>query len=114
MSAAQRKYGLTRPEEKRRLQAYRGTRRDADAARRLGLKIMTFRLWRIRRGLPAKGPAHIRRARLPAREVARRKRALRNAPSVSAAARRLHVGVNGLWGFIRRRNLPRPGRDVRS
>ncbi len=101
---------LTVEEVQRRLHAYRRSRRDEDAARRLGLKIMTFRLWRIRRGLPAKGPKHIRYARLPPWEVRRRKRALMEEPTVRAASRRLGVYVGHLYQFIYRYKVARPGR----
>lgn len=104
---------LTAAEERRRLQAYRSTRRDVEAAQRLGLKIMTFRLWRIRRGLKARGVGYQRPGnQLSRKELARRRQVVLKARSVREAARELQLDVFHLYRFMRIHGLPTPRRSL--
>lgn len=47
---------MTKTETARRLRAYHAMGTDGLAAKRLGLGVVAFRLWRVKQGLPAKAP----------------------------------------------------------
>lgn len=47
---------MTKAETARRLRAYHATDTDGQAAKRLGLGVVAFRLWRVKEKLPAKAP----------------------------------------------------------
>lgn len=106
--------GLSRHETRRRLVAYRATRTDREAAQRLGLKRMTFALWRIRHRLPAKGVGLHPGRPLPPHEVARRRRALETSGSLREAARRLGVGFSPLYRFMKRYGISNPRLRLRE
>lgn len=86
-----------------RRRAWRATKGDAAAAARLGIKTPTFAQWRIRHGLPPRGPGG---RFLTPREVARRLRIIKSSATATQASHRIRVQVSKVYKFMRQHGLP--------
>lgn len=94
---------LSATEEARRRVAYEATRSDREAARSLQMNRLTFRQWRIQRGLPDKGK---RVVELTPEENRRRLEAYNVSKSSAEAARRLGIGKHAFDKWRRHAHLP--------
>lgn len=100
---------LAAAEGERRRGAYEATGSDKEAAASLGLKTITFAMWRKRSGLPAKYDR-----RLPSPEEARRVAVHAAATSDEDAACALGIGRKSFETWRKSRGLPPKGAHARE
>lgn len=92
------------PDDDRRRDAYHNTSSDGEAAEFLGIELETFRDWRRRRGLPAKG----RHRCLSAEEDAHRRAVLFTSASYPDAAAKLNMTPKALRNWAKYNKLIPP------